>query len=375
MTAYLDMNATSPVSKEVADLVYRLMVEEYGNAGSRTHEFGALAKKHVETARKQVAEVVAADKSEVIFTSGATESNNIAILGIKDFAEQENKKHIITTRIEHKAVLEPIEHLENNGFEVSYLDVGESGLVDPKQLNALLRDDTVLVSIMHVNNETGCIQPMNDICEALKFNDAYLHVDAAQSFGKLSECLKNDRVDLISASGHKVYAPKGIGALIMRKRGFIKPPLKPIQFGGGQEKGLRPGTLPVPLIAGFGLACELAIKNADKWQTYASLLKQSLMVELDKVGAHYNGENTSPYVLNFSVSGVNSESLMVSLKGIAAVSNGSACTSSSYTPSHVLTAMGLDEDRITGAVRISWGYMTESLPINEIVEKIKQIQI
>lgn len=375
MTAYLDMNATSPVSKEVADLVYKLMVEEFGNAGSRTHEYGALAKKHVEAARKQVAEVVAADKSEVIFTSGATESNNIAILGLIEFAEQENKKHIITTRIEHKAVLEPIEHLEKKGFEVSYLDVGESGLVDPEQLKILLRDETVLVSIMHVNNETGCIQPINDICETLKFSDAYLHVDAAQSFGKISKDLKNDRVDLISASGHKVYAPKGIGALIMRKRGFLKPPLKPIQFGGGQEKGLRPGTLPVSLIAGFGLACELATKNTDQWQAHAACLKQSLMDELDILGAKYNGDNSSPYVLNFSVPGVNSESLIVSLKGIAAVSNGSACTSSSYTPSHVLTAMGLDEDRITGAIRISWGYMTESLPVNEIVEKIKQIQI
>ncbi len=375
MTAYLDMNATSPVTKEVADLVYKLMVEEFGNAGSRTHEFGSSAKKHVEAARKQVAEVVAADKSEVIFTSGATESNNIAILGLKEFAVQENKKHIITTRIEHKAVLEPIEHLEKNGFEVSYLDVGESGLVDSTQLKGLLRDDTVLISIMHVNNETGCIQPISDICEELKSSDAYLHVDAAQSFGKLSEDLKNDRIDLISASGHKMYAPKGIGTLIMRKRGFIKPPLNAIQFGGGQEKGLRPGTLPVPLITGFGLACELATKNSDKWQSHAASLKQSLIAELDKIGAQFNGDNSSPYVLNFSVPGVNSESLMVSLKGIAAVSNGSACTSSSYTPSHVLTAMGLDEDRITGAVRISWGYMTESLPVNEIVEKIKQIQI
>lgn len=374
MTHYLDFNATSPVTKEVADLVYQLMVEEFGNAGSRTHEFGSLAKKHVETARKQVAEVVVADKSEVIFTSGATESNNIAILGLKEFAEQENKKHIITTRIEHKAVLEPIEHLEKKGFEVSFLDVGESGLVDPAQLKALLRDDTVLVSIMHVNNETGCIQPINDICEELKFSDAYLHVDAAQSFGKLSDGLKNERIDLISASGHKVYAPKGIGALVMRKRGFIKPPLKPIQFGGGQEKGLRPGTLPVPLIAGFGLACELATKNSDKWQAHAASLKQSLILELDKIGAQYNGDNTSPYVLNFSVPGVNSEAAMVMLKGVAAVSNGSACTSSSYTPSHVLSAMQLDDNRISGAIRVSWGSMTKSLPITEIIEKLEKLK-
>lgn len=235
MSTYLDFCATSPVLKEVADLVYKLMVDEYGNAGSRTHEYGARAKKYVETARKQVAEVVAADKSEVIFTSGATESNNIAILGLKEYAEQENKKHIITTRIEHKAVLEPIEHLEKNGFEVSYLDVGESGLVDPQQLRVLLREDTVLVSIMHVNNETGCIQPISEICDVLSLHGVYLHVDAAQSFGKLSEDLKNQRIDLISASGHKVYAPQGIGSLIMRKREYTKPPLKPIYFGGGRK--------------------------------------------------------------------------------------------------------------------------------------------
>lgn len=375
MSIYLDMNATSPVSKEVADLVYKLMVEEFGNAGSRTHEFGASAKKTVERARKQVADVVDADKSEVIFTSGATESNNIAILGLKEFGAANNKKHIITTRIEHKAVLEPIEHLEKNGFTVSYLEVDESGVVNTGQLKKLLQDDTLLVSIMHVNNETGSIQPINEICDALELHEAYLHIDAAQSFGKLSDDLKSDRVDLISASGHKVYAPKGIGALIMRKRGFLKPPLKPIMFGGGQEKGLRPGTLAVPLIAGFGLACEIAQKNAVLWQQQAQNLKDELIQALNTLDAQYNGENTSPFVLNFSVPGVNSEAVMVMLKGIAAVSNGSACTSSSYTPSHVLTAMQLDEKRIAGAIRVSWGHMTESLPITEIIEKLKQLKL
>ncbi|MCO7189513.1 MULTISPECIES: cysteine desulfurase DndA [unclassified Pseudoalteromonas] len=375
MSTYLDFSATSPVLKEVADLVYKLMVEEYGNAGSRTHEFGVKAKQAVEAARKQVAEVVAADKSEVIFTSGATESNNIAILGLREFAEEHNKKHIITTRIEHKAVLEPVEYLVNCGFEVSYLKVGESGQVDPDELKSLLRADTVLVSIMHVNNETGCIQPIKALSEVLSEHEAYFHVDAAQSFGKLSDDLNHERIDLISASGHKVYAPKGVGALIARKRGFLKPPLKPIQYGGGQEKGLRPGTLPVPLIAGFGLACEIAIKNAEQWQLQAQQLKSQLKAELDKLGTEYNGEHTSPFVLNFSVPNVSSEAAMVMLKGVAAVSNGSACTSSSYTPSHVLTAMGLNKSRIDGAIRISWGCMTESLPIQEIIERIEQVRI
>ncbi|WP_240457140.1 cysteine desulfurase DndA [Vibrio neptunius] len=372
---YLDFNATSPVLKEVADLVYDHMIKDYGNAGSRTHEFGNKAKSAVVKARKQVAEIVGADSSEVIFTSGATESNNIAILGLKEFGELENKKHIITTKIEHKAVLEPIEYLIKNGFEVTYLDVGENGIVDPSDLASALREDTLLVSIMHVNNETGSIQPIEELCHILDGRDAYLHVDAAQSFGKLSESLKNSRIDLISASGHKMYVPQGVGALIMRKRGFIRPPLQPITFGGGQEKGLRPGTLAVPLIAGFGLACEIAKNNAEKWRENAKQLKESLLIELDKIGAQYNGDNSSPFVLNFSVPGVNSESLMVALKGVAAVSNGSACTASSYTPSHVLTAMGFDTDRIAGAVRISWGATTESLPVKDIIKKIEQVRL
>lgn len=375
MTTYLDMNATAPVLKEVADLVRKMFLDEYGNAGSRTHEFGTNAKKSVEKARKQVAEVVDADKSEVIFTSGATESNNIAILGLRELGEQESKKHIITTRIEHKAVLEPIEYLVKNGFEVSFLEVDESGVVDFNNLKQLLREDTLLVSIMHVNNETGSIQPITDICDALELSEAYLHIDAAQSFGKMSDDLKNKRIDLISVSGHKVYAPKGVGALVMRKRGFMKPPLKPIMFGGGQEKGLRPGTLAVPLIAGFGLACEIAQKNSTAWQKHAQSLKDDLIAALNTLDAQYNGENTSPFVLNFSVPGINSEAAMVMLKGIAAVSNGSACTSSSYTPSHVLTAMQLDEKRIAGAIRVSWGHMTESLPITEIIEKLEQLKL
>jgi len=374
MTIYLDSNATTPVLKPVADLVYKLMVEEYGNSGSRTHEFGTKAKKNVEKARTQVASVVDADKSEVIFTSGATESNNLAILGLLEHGLTHNKKHIITTRIEHKAVLEPIEHLAKKGFEVSYVEVNESGVLNPSDVEKLLREDTLLVSIMHVNNETGSIQPITAICDVLALSNAYFHVDAAQSFGKLSEDLANKRIDLISASGHKVYAPKGVGALIMRKRGFVKPPLKPLQFGGGQEKGLRPGTLPVQLIAGFGLACEFAKNHSKQWQEHALSLKNSLIAVLDTMGAQYNGENTAPFVLNFSIPEINSEAAMVVLKGIVAVSNGSACTSNSYTPSHVLTSMGLGEDRIDGSIRMSWSHMTEELPLDHLVTQLNQLK-
>jgi cysteine desulfurase len=374
MTIYLDMNATTPVLPEVAELVVGLMVEEYGNAGSRTHVYGSNAKKAVEKARQQVADVVNVDKTEVIFTSGATESNNIAILGLREFGEQQNKKHIITTRIEHKAILEPIEYLAKNGFEISYLSVDSSGLVAPEDLRSLLRDDTLLVSVMHVNNETGSIQPISEICDVLAEHDAFFLVDAAQSFGKLSDGLENKRIDLISASGHKMYAPKGIGALIMRKRDYVKPPLKPIFFGGGQEKGLRPGTLAVPLIAGFGLACEIATKNAIQWQENARLLKTELINELDKLGTYYNGNNTSPFVLNFSVPSVNSEAAMVALKDCVAASNGSACTSSSYTPSHVLRAMDLGEGRTSGAIRMSWSHITQLIPAKEIAAILEQLK-
>jgi cysteine desulfurase len=373
MTVYLDYNATTPVLDEVADLVLKLMTEEYGNAGSRTHEYGVAAKRAVETARAQVAEIAKVDKTEVIFTSGATESNNIAILGLREFAEKNLKKHIITSKIEHKAVLEPIEFLESQGFEVTYLDVTSGGQVDVLQLKNALRDDTVLVSIMHVNNETGAIQPLGDICEIMVQHEAFLHVDAAQSFGKLSQELDNPRIDFISASGHKIYAPKGVGALILRRRGFIKPPLKPIYFGGGQEKGLRPGTLATPLIAGFGLACELAQKRSTQWHSHVSKLKSEFIKSLQDFDIKINGDSTSPYVVNFSIPGINSEAAMVKLKGIIAVSNGSACTSSSYTPSHVLTAMGLDSDRIAGAIRVSFGVQSTDIPYDEIFSALKTL--
>lgn len=373
MTTYLDYNATAPVLPEVADLVFKLMVEEYGNAGSRTHSFGATAKQAVEKARKQVADVVNADKSEVIFTSGATESNNIAILGLKEYAEKNNKKHIITTAIEHKAVLEPIENLVSHGFEVTYIKPDQSGVIDVESIGKALREDTVLVSVMHVNNETGSIQPVGAICNLLNEHNAYLHVDAAQSFGKLSDELDNKRIDFISASGHKLYAPKGVGALVTRKRGFLKAPLKPVYFGGGQEKGLRPGTLPVQLIAGFGLACELAQKNKVDWQSHSTKIKEKFLALISRLGGKVIGENTSPFVTNFYIPGVNSEAAMVMLKDVIAVSNGSACTSSSYQASHVLTAMGLTEDEIAGSIRVSWSHMTDDIPIDLIEERFKSL--
>lgn len=372
MTIYLDCNATTPMADEVIEVVNKYLILEFGNAGSRTHEFGVQAKQAVEKARQQIANVVGAEKTDVIFTSGATESNNLAILGLRVFAEQTNKKHIITTQIEHKAVLEPLEEMEKLGFDVTYLDTDESGLVSKKSLKNALREETVLVSIMHVNNETGSILDLKGFCEVLADHDAYFHVDAAQSYGKYNQELCNKRIDMISVSAHKMYAPKGVGALITRRRGFKKVPLKPLMFGGAQERGLRPGTLPVALIAGFGEAAHLAIKQSKKWELHCLKLKNKAIETLSELNIVINGSNTVAHVLNFSIPGLNSETAILALKGIVAVSNGSACTSNSYTPSHVLSAMKLDEEVIDNAIRMSWCYMTEELPLQQMIEKLKK---
>lgn len=372
MTTYLDCNATTPISGSVRNVVTHFLFTEFGNAGSRTHEYGVNAKKAVEIARKHLATIVDAEPTEVVFTSGATESNNIAILGLREYANTSGKKHFITTQIEHKAVLEPFQQLEKEGFEVTFLEVASNGLVSPNALKKALREDTCLVSIMHINNETGSIQDVDAFCQVLNGSPTFFHVDAAQSFGKYSESLTNKRIDLISASGHKVYAPMGIGALITRRRGFKRVPLKPLMFGGGQERGLRPGTLPVALIAGFGEAARLANLNSKSWKKHCEKLKQQALDQLSELNVILNGENSAPHVLNFSVPGLNSETALVALKGIAAVSNGSACTSNSYTPSHVLTAMGLDEEVVENAIRMSWCYMTDELPLRAMIDKLKQ---
>ena len=371
MTIYLDCNATAPVTDSVARTIMHYIAVEYGNSGSRTHEFGLSAKRAVEKARKQVADVIGAEKSDVFFTSGATESNNLAILGLQKHAKKHNKTHIITSLIEHKAVLEPIAHLEENGFDVTYLAPDLNGIISEESLLNALREDTILVSLMHINNETGTIQKIKNYCDVLEGHDAFFHIDAAQSFGKYSDELNNSRIDMISISAHKVYGPKGVGALIAKKRGFTKLPLEPLMYGGGQEKGLRPGTLPVALIAGFGEASHEAMIKKDERISICKKIKEELMTCFEPFNVNINGSNAADHVLNISIPGTNSEALMVALKGIVAISNGSACTSQSYEASHVLVAMGLDEERIDSAVRISWCHMTNNIPYQEIQNKIR----
>jgi cysteine desulfurase len=373
MTTYLDCNATTPMEPSVRDAVLKYMTTEFGNAGSRTHGFGVRAKQGVQNARDKIAEMVAASREDVIFTSGATESNNLAILGLRKYGEQNAKKHIVSTQIEHKAVLEPLAAL--SGFEVSLVPPTKGGWVDPDAIKDAVRDDTLLVSVMHVNNETGIIQPIAEIAERLAAHQAYFHVDAAQGFGKDIPTLCNPRIDLISASAHKIYGPKGIGALIVRRRGYQKVPRIPLMYGGGQERGLRAGTLPVHLIVGFGVATELALKHFEKRANICRVFRDQVLKGLAplKPVIHGDPERCLPHVINFSIAGLDSEAAMLALKGLIAISNGSACTSSSYTPSHVLKAMGLAETEIQGALRMSWCHTTEHVDWHEVAKRLSRV--
>lgn len=372
---YLDCNATAPLEPAVADLMIRYFTEEVGNAASRTHEYGLNAKKAVQSARQKIAEVVNSEAEEVIFTSGATESNNIAILGLAEFGEVTGKKHIISTAIEHKAVLEPLQQLQARGFEVTFIKPDHSGAVEAEAIKDALRDDTLLVSIMHANNETGILQPIFEIAKELAQHKCYFHVDAAQGFGKEIDALQSQRIDLISISSHKIYGPVGIGALVTRRRKYDRAPLKPLVFGGGQERGLRAGTLPTPLIVGFGLSAEMANRDHNKRREVCETVRQNAISALEKLNVKFHGDQSKalPHVLNFSVPGIDSEAVILALKDIAAISNGSACTSQKYSSSHVLENMGLDKEMIDGAIRISWSHLTPKVPWDAIVSRIQSI--
>jgi cysteine desulfurase len=373
LPVYLDCNATTPMEPAVAEVVRRFFEEEFGNEGSRTHSFGARAKEAVQKAREQIAQLVDAKPEEVVFTSGATESNNLAILGLAHWGRQHGKTHIISTRIEHKAVLEPIDHLAKEGFEVDLVAPNKQGRVEAEKITRLLRPTTMLVSVMHANNETGVIQPVGELAEALAHHSAWFHVDAAQTFGKLVPELRHHRIDLISASGHKIYGPKGVGLLVVRHRGKHKVPLVPLTFGGGQEHGLRPGTLPVPLIVGLGKAAEIAGKDhaarEQKCRSFRGRFLQAIAPLQPKI--HGEEGQILPHTVNASFPGLSAEEAMLRLRDVVAVSNGSACTSASFQPSHVLKAMHLGKDEIIGAVRFSWSHLTPEPDWKLLVEKLR----
>lgn len=369
---YLDCAATTPVDPEVLEVVLHYLQNDFGNAGSRTHEYGVRAKQAVERAREQVARVVDADPSEVVFTSGATESNNLAILGLAEEGRRNGRMHIVTSAIEHKAVLEPVQYLAKHGFTVSIVQPGDDGRVPLDAVMAQIRPDTLLVSLMHVNNETGVIQPVGELAAALKNSDIYVHSDAAQGYGKELDALTNQRIDLISVSGHKIYAPKGIGALIARRRAGKRPLLQPLLYGGGQERGLRPGTLPVHLVAGLGTAANIALRDHAVRKRRCLEIRKQLQKALGELRFVQNGspDTCIASIINLTIPAVDSEAAIIALKGIVAISNGSACTSSSYTPSHVLTAMNLSREKIDGAIRISWHHGTQEIPWVDVAQAL-----
>ncbi|MFD4938295.1 cysteine desulfurase DndA [Streptomyces virginiae] len=376
MVTYLDVAATTRVDPRVADVVMHWMTEDFGNAGSRTHEYGTRAKRAVQEAREYLAGTVRAEPDELIFTSGATESNNIALLGLAPHGEQTGRRHIITSAIEHKAVIEPLEHLQSRGFEVDFIKPGSSGRVPVEAVMERLRADTLLVSLMHVNNETGVVQPVAELAQHLSATPTYLHVDAAQGYGKVPQDLTAP-IDMISVSGHKIGAPKGVGMLVIRRRGWDRLPLQPIMFGGGQERKLRPGTLPVPLIMGLAEAAKIFAKGHAQWHRNSVDLRTRLLEALAKTRFRINGDqdHAVPHILNLSFDGVDAEALIVMLKQHVAVATGSACTSASYTPSHVLTAMGLPEEVAENGLRLSWfPSQAADLDVEELAARIAWMQ-
>ena len=373
---YLDCAATSPIDPRVRDVLLHYIDVEFGNAGSRSHIFGQEAAKGVRNAREQIAAVVNARANEVIFTSGATEANNLAILGLAAYGKSAAKRHVISTLIEHKAVLEPLEFLADQGFEVDLVEPLEAGYIDPQQIARRLRPDTLLVSTMHVNNETGIVQPIAELAEILKDHDSYFHVDAAQGFGKELVSLSSSRIDLISCSGHKLYSPKGIGCLVTRRQRKVNRKLSPLVYGGGHERGLRPGTLPTALIAAFGKSAELAHQEHLTWSTHW----RSLLSPIEKIITEFQGtingdpERQLGNILNFSIPTIGSDLMLLTLKNIASISTGSACTSAESRDSHVITAMyGSDSFHASTACRLSVSHLTESIPYDRIRNAIRGV--
>mgnify|MGYP000163999638 FL=1 len=362
------------LTRECLDEMILAYQNKSGNADSRTHSFGEEARSVVENARKQVASLLGISSSEVFFTSGATESNNIALQGLKEYAEKTGKKHIITTSIEHKAIIETAKHMALDGYEVDFVNPNESGQVSVESVLEKLREDTLLVSVMHVNNETGAIQPVLELGNKLQKRGVLFHIDATQSCGKLVEEIRNLKYDMLSFSAHKLMGPQGVGALILRRKSYKRPPVKGIMYGGQQEQGIRPGTIPVALVVGCGKACEIAEQEYKANERHSLRIKQAILSALEESGLKYqiNGNQAVciSSTLNIAIDGVSSEALMISSKQYCGISNGSACTSSNYSPSYVLVAMGLDVSRIESSLRLSWGPISD---LNEVVDNFRKL--
>lgn len=377
MGIYLDNNSSSPIDERVLAVMVDVYLNSYGNADSRTHNHGEQARIIVENARKQVASLLEINSSEVFFTSGSTESNNITIQGLEEYALKTNKKHIITSAIEHKSILETVNMMKKKGFDVDIVNPDLSGQINVQEILDKVRDDTLLVSVMHVNNETGIIQPVDRLGTELEKRNILFHVDATQSCGKLVDEIRNLKYNMLSFSAHKLKGPQGVGVLILKKKKYKLPPVKNIMYGGQQEGGIRPGTIPVALVAGCGKACEIAEKeyreNSQKCKSLKVILEE--LLKKSNVNYHYNGAQQCciDSSVNICFKGVMSEALMLSSKQYCSVSNGSACTSKSYSPSYVLEAMGIPTEDIENSIRISWGPETNAIEFRDNINKMIEI--
>lgn len=370
---YLDYAATTPVDPRVAEKMMQYLTLDgiFGNPASRSHKFGWQAEEAVDIARNDIAALVGADPREIVFTSGATESDNLAIKGAANFYQKKGK-HIITCKTEHKAVLDTCRQLEREGFEVTYLAPQSNGIIDLKQLEAAMREDTILVSIMHVNNEIGVVQDIAEIGEMCRSRGIIFHVDATQSVGKLPIDLSKLKVDLMSFSAHKVYGPMGIGALFVRRKPRIR--IEAQQHGGGHERGMRSGTLPVHQIAGMGEAYRIAKEEMESEAARLRSLRLRLwngIKDIEEVYLNGDLENGAPGILNVSFNYVEGESLIMALKGLA-VSSGSACTSASLEPSYVLRALGMNDELAHSSIRFSLGRFTTEEEIDYAIALVRK---
>ena len=371
MPIYMDYSATTPTDPRVAQKMIPYITEHFGNPASRSHPYGWEAEEAVEEARAQVAALVNADPREIVFTSGATESNNLALKGIAEFY-QDRGKHIITVKTEHKAILDTARELERKGFEVTYLDVLENGLIDLDVLKAAIRPDTILVSVMMVNNEIGVIQDVEAIGELCRGKGVFFHVDAAQATGKVAIDLQKLKVDLMSFSAHKTYGPKGVGALYVRRKPRVR--LEAQMHGGGHERGMRSGTLATHQIVGMGEAFRIAKEEMDEESARIKALRDRLWAGLSTMEeVHINGDMTQrvPHNLNVSFNFVEGESLMMAIKDVA-VSSGSACTSASLEPSYVLRALGRSDELAHSSIRFSVGRFTTEAEIDAVVKLLQE---
>lgn len=368
---YLDNNATTPCDPRVVEAMVPYFFEKHGNAASRSHQFGWEAEEAVDYAREQIAQLIGADEKEIIFTSGATESNNLALKGVFEMYARKGN-HIITAETEHKAVLDACKHIEKQGGEVTYLKVKEDGLVDLAELEAAIKPNTILVSIMWANNETGVIQPMREIAGICEKHGVLFHSDATQAVGKIPTIPREVGIHLMSFTGHKMYGPKGVGALyVSRKNPRVKVTAQ--IDGGGHERGMRSGTLNVPGIVGFGKAAEIARLEMESDAARVSKLRDKLekaLTQLEETKVNGNPESRMPHVTNISFKHVEGEGLMMTFNQNIAVSSGSACTSASLEPSYVLVGMGLGDDLAHSSIRFSLGRFTTEEDVDYAIEAV-----